>query len=104
MTPYQPWPDPAAGGTPTGPSPCFYWRCCRNLAELEKAGKAVCRACAGRVRGREYPLRSPSRDPLYPALRDAADALDMQEPRRRKRDPIVELERYSVTPWRGCCA
>lgn len=37
---------------------CFYAKVCRNVATLEKQGKTVCRECADRLPGTEYPLRS----------------------------------------------
>ena len=58
---------------------CFYWKLCRRHAELEKGGKSVCRRCGQRLRGRAYPLRPPSRQPLYPNARACAEALDMVE-------------------------
>jgi hypothetical protein len=46
---------------------------------MEKAGRSVCRGCAGRLRGREYPLRCASEESLYLTGRVAAEALDMLE-------------------------
>jgi len=60
-------------------TPCFFWNLCERRAALEKAGRSVCRGCAGRLRGREYPLRSASADALYLTGRAAAEALDMVE-------------------------
>jgi hypothetical protein len=59
--------------------PCFFSHLCKAPAALEKAGRAVCRTCAGRLRGREYPLRGQSEAPLYLTGRAAAEALDMLE-------------------------
>ena len=59
--------------------PCFFWRVCSQRAALEKAGRSVCRGCAARLRGTEYPLRIPCADPLYFTGRAAAQALDMLE-------------------------
>ena len=59
--------------------PCFYWKSCRRLAALEKQGKVVCRACAERLKGVPYPLRVPTREPLYSTGSAAAEALDMVE-------------------------
>lgn len=59
--------------------PCFFWNLCACRAALEKAGRSVCRACAGRLRGREYPLRGGSEESLYLTGRAAAEALDMVE-------------------------
>ena len=59
--------------------PCFFWNLCRDRAIVEKAGRSVCRGCAGRLRGSEYPLRDASEDSLYLTGRAAAEALDMLE-------------------------
>ena len=64
---------------PAGASPCFFWNLCERHADIEKAGRSVCRACAGRLRGREYPLRAASLEALYLTGRAAAEALDMLE-------------------------
>ena len=60
-------------------APCFFWNLCECRAALEKAGRSVCRTCAGRLRGREYPLRGASEESLYLTGRVAAEALDMIE-------------------------
>jgi len=59
--------------------PCFFWNLCRGRAAVEKAGRSVCRGCAGRLRGKEYPLRDASKDSMYLTGRAAAEALDMLE-------------------------
>ena len=59
--------------------PCFFWNLCACRADLEKAGRSVCRVCAARLRGREYPLRYGSEESLYLTGRAAAEALDMVE-------------------------
>jgi hypothetical protein len=59
--------------------PCFFSQVCLRRAAMEKAGRSVCRGCAGRVRGLEYPLRDPSLQPIYLTGRDASEALDMVE-------------------------
>lgn len=64
---------------PVGASPCFFWNLCERRAAVEKAGRSVCLACAGRLRGREYPLRAASVEALYLTGRSAAEALDMLE-------------------------
>ena len=61
------------------PAPCFFWNLCQRHAALEKAGRSVCRGCANRLRGREYPVRVPSDESLYLTGRVAAEALDMVE-------------------------
>jgi hypothetical protein len=78
--------------------PCFYFRSCRGYAEIEKNGKSLCRCCAGRLKGSEFPLRAPSREPLYSKDRDAAVAMDMlmsvkpaRHGQRRLDDEIPEL-------------
>jgi hypothetical protein len=75
------------------PTPCFYFSSCRRNADLEKNGKSLCRSCAGRLKGREYPLRPPARQPLYEDAREAAEALDMISPRRRKLSARARLRR-----------
>jgi hypothetical protein len=60
-------------------APCFFWNLCQRRAAVEKAGRSVCRGCAGRVHGREYPVRIPSEESLYLTGRVAAEALDMLE-------------------------
>ena len=59
--------------------PCFFWNLCARRAALEKAGRSVCGGCAGRLRGREYPLRCASEESLYLTGRAVAEALDMLE-------------------------
>jgi hypothetical protein len=59
--------------------PCFFWPGCPRPAALEKAGRSVCRRCAARLSGDEYPLRGPCAEPLYFTGRAAAEALDMIE-------------------------
>ncbi len=44
---------------------CFFHHLCAGVAELEKQGKTVCRACASAMKGVEYPLRVPSIAPLF---------------------------------------
>lgn len=60
-------------------TPCFFGNLCEGRAVLEKAGRSVCRGCAVRLRGREYPLRIASEESLYLTGRAAAEALDMLE-------------------------
>lgn len=59
--------------------PCFNWTVCGRPAAVEKAGRSVCRSCAGALSGTEYPLRHPSAEFLYADDRQAAEALDMIE-------------------------
>jgi hypothetical protein len=59
------------------PPPCFFWKLCSQRADVEKAGRSLCRGCAARMRGAEYPLRHPALEPLYLTGRSAAEALDM---------------------------
>jgi len=77
--PSQP-PPPLAHQEATAP-PCFFSQVCLRRAAIEKAGRSVCRGCAARLRGVEYPLRDPSLQPLYLTGRDASEALDMIEDR-----------------------
>lgn len=37
-------------------TPCFNFKLCRGLATVSKQGKGVCRACADRMAGVEYPF------------------------------------------------
>ena len=59
--------------------PCFFSRVCTRRAAMEKAGRSVCRDCAQRLRGFEYPLRRPSLQPLYDSARSLTEQLDMTE-------------------------
>ncbi len=59
--------------------PCFFSQVCLRRAAIEKAGRSVCRGCAERMRGVEYPLRDPSLQPLYLTGRSAIEDLDMVE-------------------------
>jgi len=70
--------------------PCFYFSACRRHAALEKNGKSLCRACAAHADGREYPLRAPSRQPLYLSDREVAGAVGMIAPPRRR----IRVQRY----------
>lgn len=49
----------------TEPAPCFYFDSCGQISSVCKNGKSLCRKCADRVSGVEYPLRVP----LRPSLR-----------------------------------
>jgi hypothetical protein len=64
--------------------PCFFHRDCGGAAELEKQGKAVCRACGQGLHGIEYPLREPSREPLYWKAEELVLQLDMKEGGRKR--------------------
>jgi hypothetical protein len=77
------------------PPPCFFWKLCRGRAALEKGGKSVCRRCAATLRGREYPLRPPTRQPLYPSGRDAAEAMQMIESNHKRLNRFGTRERFS---------
>jgi hypothetical protein len=59
--------------------PCFYWRVCLQRAAVEKTGRSVCRGCANRLRGLEYPVRHPSLQPIYLTGRTISEELDMIE-------------------------
>jgi len=67
-----------AGELP-GATPFFFWNLCERHADIEKAGRSVCRGCAARLRGRENPLRAAAHEALYLTGRSAAEALDMVE-------------------------
>jgi hypothetical protein len=64
--------------------PCFFHRDCGATAEVEKQGKSVCRPCAGGLAGTAYPLREPSREPLYGKPEELVLQLDMKEPKRKR--------------------
>lgn len=64
--------------------PCFFHRDCNGTAEMEKQGKAVCRKCAATMNGIEYPLRAPSREPLYRAPEELAKQLGMRASKRKR--------------------
>ena len=70
---------------PAIPPPCFYWKVCAKRAVVEKVGRSVCRGCAARLRGVEYPLREPSPTPIYLTSHVAAESLDSVD-RERRRD------------------
>ena len=71
---------PSAAAEPcTSPPPCFFWTSCHRRAALEKQGKSVCAECAEGLKGTAYPLRPPSRAPLYRSGFAAAEAMDMIE-------------------------
>jgi hypothetical protein len=82
--------DAMRGAQSYAPPPCFYFNLCGRAAEIEKCGRTVCRICAAaNLRGREYPLREPTRHPLYSTDNEAADSVDMDESisTRRRRLP-----------------
>ncbi len=60
--------------------PCFYYEDCERRAEVEKAGRAVCRWHAEQLPGQEFPLRPPERAPMYARGTELALELGMQEP------------------------
>jgi hypothetical protein len=62
-----------------GPPPCYFWNVCSQRAAIEKAGRAVCSRCAANLRGYEYPLRAPSRAPIYKSGREVADAMNVRD-------------------------
>lgn len=64
------------------PPACFFFRVCKAIAAVEKQGKAVCRACADKLAGREYELRKPTGTPIYPNAHRMAAELDMLGGRR----------------------
>ncbi|HVB99013.1 MAG TPA: hypothetical protein VNJ12_06730 [Candidatus Dormibacteraeota bacterium] len=69
----------------SAPSPCFFHRRCGNTAETEKQGKTLCRPCASEISADEFPLREPTREPLYWSANDLVRQMDMQMPRSRGR-------------------
>ena len=73
-------------------TPCFHHSACRRTAEVEKNGKSLCRSCAAQVCGREYPLRTPAREPLYSDDREAAEALGLAAPRH----PAARVRRHQL--------
>jgi hypothetical protein len=78
-----------------GPSPCFYFASCGRPSTLEKQGRTVCASCATQLSGREYPLRPPTREPMYDSSRAAAKALGMIEHRRHVN--TIEFRRRPVS-------
>lgn len=78
--------DPSRDSHETGFSapPCFFHRDCGGTAAVEKQGKAVCRACADGLNGIAYPLRAPSREPLYRKTEELVLQLEMKEGRRKR--------------------
>jgi len=71
--------------TDCSPPPCFYWKSCRRPAAVEQQGKSVCHLCAQRLKGIAYPLRPPSRAPLYQSGWEVARDVDMLE----AKDPVA---------------
>ncbi len=71
--------EPRPFSTDCSPPPCFYWKSCRRYAGVEQQGKSVCRPCAERLKGIPYPLRLPTRAPLYHSGWELARDLDMLE-------------------------
>lgn len=65
--------------------PCFFYRRCGHIAEIEKQGKSLCRACAAQIAADEFPLRPPTRDPLYWSAADLVRQLGMEPPRHPRR-------------------
>lgn len=44
------------------PSPCYYAKRCKGIAEVSKCGRGVCRACAAAMPGVEYRLTPLTKD------------------------------------------
>lgn len=67
--------------------PCFFHRSCGGVAEVEKQGKALCRNCAGSLKGLEYPLRKPGLGPLFSLKEEQAliGQMGMREAAARNR-------------------
>src|SRR5581483_468366 len=89
-------------------TPCFFWNLCETRAALEKAGRSVCHACAGRLRGREYPLRGESQAPhlwpsgAVPSTRCHHEGRCAQKPCARKKTGPRDLQ--LLFPGRKPCA
>jgi len=75
---------PRDAALPAFAQPCFFHRDCGSTAEVEKQGKAVCRACARGLNGAEYSLRAPNREPLYRKPEELVLQLEMKEGRRKR--------------------
>jgi hypothetical protein len=65
-------------------NPCFYFAACGRYAALEKCGKSLCCNCGRRFGRVEYPLRRPSREPLYFTTREARLAMGLEDPLERE--------------------
>lgn len=63
--------------------PCFNFSVCRHNATVEKGGKTLCRSCADGTAGREYPLRQPTREPLYKDDAEVSESLGLPVPRKK---------------------
>ena len=63
--------------------PCFNFSACRRNANVEKGGKSLCRSCANQLAGREYPLRQPTREPLYKDDSEVSESLGLPVPRKQ---------------------
>ena len=66
-----------------GPPPCFFFGKCKSRAECEKQGKTLCEACAAKLPGQRYPLRAPSRAPIYGHKDEIFRAMDYRDNRLR---------------------
>lgn len=74
----------------TSAPPCFFHRRCGNTAVMEKQGKTLCRPCGSRIAADEFPLRAPTREPLYWSAQDLVRQLGMEMPRHRRAAPNGE--------------
>jgi hypothetical protein len=70
--------------TGAGATPCFFHRRCGNTAAIEKQGKTLCRPCAATIVAEEFPLRPPTREPLYRFTDDLVRQLGMGMQRARR--------------------
>ena len=70
---------------PQAATPCFFHRRCGNVAVTEKQGKTLCRSCANSISAEEFPLRAPTREPLYRSTEDLVRQLGMEMHRMDRR-------------------
>ncbi|HVB35387.1 MAG TPA: hypothetical protein VNJ52_13585 [Patescibacteria group bacterium] len=79
-------PRPASAvSSPAFGAVCFFHRHCGNAADVEKQGKMLCRRCATAIPAEEFPLRAPTREPLYRSADDLVRQLGMELPCPRRR-------------------
>lgn len=57
------------------PPPCFFFKQCHTLSEVEKQGKTLCKPCAAKLPGTTYPLRKPSEHPPYASTAEISYAM-----------------------------
>jgi hypothetical protein len=60
---------------------------CASVAAVEKQGKTLCRVCAATLKGQEFPLRPPTRTPLYSSASELCRDLGIRRTGRPESRP-----------------